>query len=620
MKTENKTNYIVEGKSKSLRFADKINKNLYKLAGGREARIISNEDGTVDVKEKKYKLQSCAAKIKAIVLFLLTMPLLIITMPMKLASGENKEMAKQFAQIKLDRENLQQRLVSDKEHEFLKAQEELRRRAAELDQRERAIRLLDSPVKGQSMQAENKESLHIIMPESLYNPPIQQEAEKAEAVAENWLFQTATDLTNGATELAQNAVNGAKDLATRAAKNVGDNAVVKGVQEAWNGMTWENAKKVWNGVTWENAKGLVGYGPKKGEEAEQQNEWANLEPLLADLESPMPAKKAAEPKTWFSQKAIDLANEAKDAAQGAWNNAKSLAGYGPKTEATAKKADQVVVTDMMPKFYPVETPMPVGPTSMWPTVFNPIPATTVQMPNGMKTAFYPDGTPMPLQDRAAEIDGMIAEANRSEEKKKQEAEKTEVVAQQNWLSAKFQGLSKSVKSLGSRSVTKEETVPLVLKEEKQEIQMEEIPEEEQLPPDPVLDELEKGLDEIISEEKKLKKASEEADAEFPVADLKDLLGDAQLAPLQVTPENVGEKEEVPVRFVEEKKEGIKAQAQKKAADLWNNVSETWTSWASRKQEPKKVTLTETAPLVNADEDDDTYINPPYAVDLEYGNL
>lgn len=553
MRLEHKTNHIYGGKRKSLKFADKINKNLYKLAGGREVRVISNDDGSVGVQEKKYKLNSIASKIKTILLFILTLPLLAITMPIKLASSENRAAAKQFAQIKLERETLEKRRVSDKENEILKAQQEANRRAEEAEQRARAIRLLQSPVKGQTP---TRTSTEVKSLEDNYNPftepapfrqpallwdpfdapantpnqNLPQEVQKTEEVAnQNWFSQSMTALSTAASDATNRAVKSVKGFlatSTPASSETPTAKKVSTVREKWDSFA-ATASTTLN-TTWEKAKSLAGYGPEKKEEDKA------------------PAVKVEDMWPKFSKAPQTTSNVGLVAGSSMWPT------FTP-TQQVAVKTDRVAGIDMWPKFY-TAPPVPqvdhgleidkliaqldspakgsqkkteaVAKQSTWASL-------TTSVSEGFKSGVSTvrsllSTKPAEERDPFEELPKMIADLERFAEQKQKEAAKTEAVAQPSWVAAKTETLRKKGEEFynnswfGSRKVTKEETTPPP------------VTPVEKPAADPVLDKAEEMLDDIVPVEKALKKLSEEADKGLPPAvALEDLLSDAKLPPLEV---------------------------------------------------------------------------------------
>lgn len=88
-------NYNFDKKSGFLKVVDFANNGFYRLVNGRKFSLI-NTDGKLSVKETPYKPNS---KALALLIFVLSLPILVFTIPLKALSKENKMAARQFEKI-----------------------------------------------------------------------------------------------------------------------------------------------------------------------------------------------------------------------------------------------------------------------------------------------------------------------------------------------------------------------------------------------------------------------------------------------------------------------------------------------------------------------------------------
>lgn len=93
------TTYKFDGKSDFLKFVDKRNKNIYKLLNGKTYTLISNDDGK-NIQEKTLQLNGCK-KVVALIKCVVCLPLLAVTIMLKITSKENKLAAARFNRIQL---------------------------------------------------------------------------------------------------------------------------------------------------------------------------------------------------------------------------------------------------------------------------------------------------------------------------------------------------------------------------------------------------------------------------------------------------------------------------------------------------------------------------------------
>jgi len=93
------TNFKCDNKSFGLNCVDSANSKVYQLFGGKEIACLKLQDGTSLIKEKRYS-GTCCFKTVALLIILVTLPILIVTLSIKIFSSEDKRLAAYFSDLK----------------------------------------------------------------------------------------------------------------------------------------------------------------------------------------------------------------------------------------------------------------------------------------------------------------------------------------------------------------------------------------------------------------------------------------------------------------------------------------------------------------------------------------